>query len=209
MAPAKKAAARSKNVPAKAKAKAKAKAAKPAKAARPSKARAHAPQGASAKGSLLARVARALGVTEAQAELRALRELAGRLGLGEPAAPAAATPPPLQTTEVEQKGTGALPKRLFVALDGRGLDGMGLPVEVIDLPCVLGSSRNCAIWINSPQIETRHAQITHGESGWVLEDLGSAHGTWFEGQKIGRRSLQHGDVFLLAGYLRLRAELRG
>ena len=83
-----------------------------------------------------------------------------------------------------------------------------MPVEVIDLPCVIGSARNCAVWINSPQIETRHLQITHGDEGWVLEDLGSEHGTFIEDRRIARRVLQHGDEFRLAGYLRLRTELR-
>src|SRR5256885_13237415 len=45
-------------------------------------------------------------------------------------------------------------------LDGRGLDGRGMPVEVIDLPRVIGSARNCAVWINSPQIETRSEEHT-------------------------------------------------
>ena len=209
MASVKKAAARSKVAPV-----AKAKGAAP-KSARATKKKAGKPGRADstphqAHGSLLARVARALGTSEAEAEKRALRELAARLGLDDaPASKVRAAPPALHPTEVQQKGTGALPKRLFLALDGRGLDGMGLPVEVIDLPCQIGSSKTCAVWVNSPQIETRHAQVTHGDAGWVLEDLGSQHGTWFEGQKIGRRVLQHGDVFLLAGYLRLRAELRG
>ena len=44
--------------------------------------------------------------------------------------------------------------------------------------------------------------------GWLLEDLGSEHGTFFEDRKITRRVLEHGDEFRLAGYLRLRAELR-
>ncbi|TMB14381.1 MAG: FHA domain-containing protein, partial [Deltaproteobacteria bacterium] len=44
--------------------------------------------------------------------------------------------------------------------------------------------------------------------GWVLEDLGSEHGTFIEDRRIARRVLQHGDEFRLAGYLRLRTELR-
>jgi FHA domain len=197
------------------------KAAKPAKAARAAKpssgksakgqAAKAGSRGVSAKGSLLGRIARALGVTEAQAELRALRELAERLGLGEAGrqAPAAPVPPAAQAPAAPAAaGVGALPQRLFLALDGRGLDGLGLPMEVINLPCLLGSAKTCAIWISSPNIETRHAQITQGDSGWVLEDLGSEHGTFFDGERIGRRVLQNGDTFLLAGYLRVRAELR-
>jgi len=144
---------------------------------------------------LRAKAAKAFGVSEKEAELRALRELLASL----PAAPERKPAPQAATP---------LPQRLYLLLDGRGLDGRGMPVEVIDLPCLIGSARNCAVWINSPQIETRHLQITHGDEGWVLEDLGSEHGTFIEDRRIARRVLQHGDEFRLAGYLRLRTELR-
>ena len=146
---------------------------------------------------LRAKAAKALGISGKEAELRALRELLASL----PAAPEKKAAP--------QAAAGSpLPQRLYLMLDGRGLDGRGMAVEVIDLPCVIGSGRNCNVWINSPQIETRHLQITHGDQGWLLEDLGSEHGTFFEDRRITRRVLEHGDEFRLAGYLRLRAELR-
>ena len=116
-----------------------------------------------------ARVAKALGLSEEEAELRALRELEASL----PQA-AATKPAPHPAPSV-----GPLPQRLYLLLDGRGLDGRGMPVEVIDLPCVVGSGKNCSVWINF---------------------LGDG--------KIRRRVLQHGDELRLAGYLRLRAELR-
>src|SRR5919206_697783 len=94
---------------------------------------------------LRARVAKALGVSEEEAELRAFRELAARLPDPSPKKSAPAPAPP----------AGPLPQRLYLLLDGRGLDGRGMPVEVIDLPCVVGSGKNCSVWINSPRIETR------------------------------------------------------
>jgi hypothetical protein len=102
----------------------------------------------------------------------------------------------------------SLPKRLYLALDGRGLDGSGMPLEVIDLPCSMGSSRRNTIWINSPRIETHHAQIIETDEGWVFEDLNSEHGTTLEGEPVKRRVLENGDLFLLAGYLRLKVEMR-
>lgn len=83
-----------------------------------------------------------------------------------------------------------------------------MPIEVIDLPCIIGSGRNCAVWIHSPRIETRHLRITHSREGWVLEDLKTGHGTLFDGRKIKTRIIQDGDEYSLAGYLRLRTELR-
>jgi pSer/pThr/pTyr-binding forkhead associated (FHA) protein len=95
-----------------------------------------------------------------------------------------------------------------VLLNGRGLDGMGMPVEVIDVPCLVGSGRTCTIWVNAPGIETRHAVITQGDEGWVIEDLGSERGTFLNGERIARKVLVTGDSFLLAGYLAMRVELR-
>ena len=150
---------------------------------------------------LLAQIAEALGVSEAEAELRALRDLASSLDLDGGGAKAAQEP-------AAKPAKSYLPQRLYLLLDGRGLDGRGMPFEVIDLPCVIGSSRKANVWINSPRIETNHLRITHGDDGWVLEDLGSEHGTFLGEKRVQRRVLRDGDDFKLAGYLRLRAELR-
>jgi hypothetical protein len=153
---------------------------------------------ASEVDQLRARAARMLGISEDEAELRALRVLLATLP---EMRPAETPPPPLARAS-------PLPQRLYLLLDGRGLDGRGMAVEVIDLPCVIGSGRHCSVWVNSPQIETRHLQISHDDSGWVVEDLGTEHGTFFGDRKISRRSIQHGDDYRLANYLRLRTELR-
>ena len=175
------------------------------KPAAPAAAAAAAKDKAPPKDSLKGRIARVLGVSEAEVETRALRELADSIGLDAPAAPASKPP---ESLAKGQPSGHYLPQRLYLLLDGRGLDGRGMPVEVIDLPCVVGSSKKSTVWINSPQIETRHLQITHGDSGWVIEDLGSEHGTLFGDQKLKRRVIQNGDEYRLAGYLRLRTELR-
>jgi pSer/pThr/pTyr-binding forkhead associated (FHA) protein len=83
-----------------------------------------------------------------------------------------------------------------------------MPVEAIDVPTVVGSERHCTVWVNSPQIETRHLQFTRDDGDWYLEDLGSTHGTFLGDQRITRRRVEHGDEYRLAGYLRLRIELR-
>jgi hypothetical protein len=157
-----------------------------------------APKKRDEKTELVAKISKALGIPASEVELRALRELAERLPKKEPTRP----PPAAPATH------GGLPQRLFLLLDGRGLDGRGMPTEVIDLPCIAGSEKHCTIWINSPQIETRHLQITRSDEGWVLEDLNTEHGTFLGDKRIKRRVIQNGDEYRLAGYLRFRTELR-
>jgi hypothetical protein len=152
------------------------------------------------KAELIGKISKALGVSAAEAELRALREMADELGLDEKAKAPAAAPRAPQST--------SLPQRLYLLLDGRGLDGRGMPIEVIDLPCTIGSDKRSTVWINSPQIETHHLRITHGDEGWVLDDLNSERGTFLGDKKIKRRVIKDGDEYRLAGYLRMRTELR-
>ncbi len=157
------------------------------------------------KDKLYEKLTKALGGSREEIELRALSELADRLP--EKAAAAKAEPKPVPVP-VEKPRAGGLPKRLYLLLDGRGLDGRGLPVEVIDLPATIGSSKRCSVWVNSPNIETKHLQISQDGSDWVIEDLNSAGGTFVDGQRISRRTIRHGEEYSLAGYLRMRTELR-
>jgi FHA domain len=148
-------------------------------------------------------LAKKLGLTEKEVDLRALEALSNSLADDQAAEAKAAEPEP------PKQHTGSyLPQRLYLLLDGRGLDGRGLPFEVIDLPCYVGSGRRNTVWINSPQIETKHLMITHTDEGWLLEDLNTEHGTFMGDKRIQRRVLRDGDDFRLAGYLRLRTELR-
>ena len=153
---------------------------------------------------LVRRIAEALGIPPEEALLRALRELAERVAPPKPSRP---DPAHVQAEKLHAP-PGALPERLYLLLDGRGLDGRGMPVEAIDVPTVVGSERHCTVWVNSPQIETRHLQFTREDADWYLEDLGSTHGTFLGDQRITRRRVKHGDEYRLAGYLRLRIELR-
>lgn len=186
-------------------------------------------------GGLLGSLAVRLGVDEAAVVARALRELADRLGPVEEKAPAAAPAPTIaptrrkvttaeetviagvphggtspSTTVDQQLGhAGGLPKRLFVLLHGRGLDGAGRPVEVINFPCVIGSARANDIWLNAPNVETRHVRISETGEGWVLEDLATQRGTFLaDGARVTRRVLQKGDAFLLAGHERMGIDIR-
>jgi hypothetical protein len=157
---------------------------------------------------LLARIAGALGIPPGEAELRALRELAERVAPEPPPGSTRIHSPPPPVPDATVAPTGALPERLYLLLDGRGLDGRGLPIEVIDVPTTVGTGRSCTVWVNAPQVETRHLQITRDGGAWVLEDLATEKGTFLRGERVGKRRIAHGDEYRLAGYLRVRTELR-
>ena len=176
----------------------------PRKAARKPAARKAAGPGGGERELLVRRIAQALGIPIAEAMLRALRELAERVAPEKPSRPEAAH----VQAEKRHSTPGALPERLYLLLDGRGLDGRGMPVEAIDVPTVVGSERHCTVWVNSPQIETRHLQFAREDGEWYVEDLGSTHGTFLGDQRITRRRVENGDEYRLAGYLRLRTEFR-
>lgn len=59
---------------------------------------------------------------------------------------------------------------------------------------VVGRDESADVLIDNPSVSRRHAEIRLGDSGWVVEDLGSSNGTYFKGQKItGPQSIGLGD----------------
>ena len=59
---------------------------------------------------------------------------------------------------------------------------------------VVGRDEGADVLIDNPSVSRRHAEIRLDESGWVVEDLGSSNGTYFQGQKItGAQSIGLGD----------------
>lgn len=59
---------------------------------------------------------------------------------------------------------------------------------------IVGRDESADVLIDNPSVSRRHAEIRLDDSGWVVEDLGSSNGTYFQGQKIaGPRSIGLGD----------------
>jgi DNA-binding winged helix-turn-helix (wHTH) protein len=50
---------------------------------------------------------------------------------------------------------------------------------------LLGRDEAAVVWIDSALVSRRHARIVVGETGAVLEDLGSMNGTYLHGKRIG------------------------
>jgi pSer/pThr/pTyr-binding forkhead associated (FHA) protein len=61
-------------------------------------------------------------------------------------------------------------------------------------PVVLGRSRACDLAVPGGDASRRHAEVRHGERGWVVRDLGSTNGTLVNGRKLeGEHVLESGD----------------
>lgn len=92
-------------------------------------------------------------------------------------------------------GTGGKgPRKLALAVS-RGpaeLRGVKLPVEG---PIVIGRAADADLVIANDFVSSRHAQVTPGPSGPVLEDLGSTNGTLLNGKRVrGQVGMSLGDV---------------
>lgn len=66
-------------------------------------------------------------------------------------------------------------------------------VVVDSLRFLVGRDVSCDLTIDSARISRQHAIVHVLEDGVELEDLGSSNGTWYDGERIERRKLVHGD----------------
>jgi len=58
----------------------------------------------------------------------------------------------------------------------------------------VGRSQDCELWLSDDGVSRRHATLTREGNHYVIEDEGSANGTFVGGVKISRHELHDGDV---------------
>jgi hypothetical protein len=92
------------------------------------------------------------------------------------------------------------------------LRGVGIPMQVAvpqrDLTAgiTLGRGDDCGVKVRHDSVSRKHARICRDRSGSVVvEDLGSANGTWINDQRITRSQLKKGSTLRL-GSVRLFVE---
>jgi len=62
-------------------------------------------------------------------------------------------------------------------------------------PHRVGRANECEIWLSDDGVSRKHATITFDAGSYVIEDTGSANGTFVGGQKVeGRSVLRDGDL---------------
>ena len=70
---------------------------------------------------------------------------------------------------------------------------------LINTDLVMGREATCDIVIPDRQVSRRHARVSKGQSGVILEDLGSKNGTHYNGARIMEETtLKDGDVVQIA-----------
>jgi hypothetical protein len=84
--------------------------------------------------------------------------------------------------------------------DAQGVEG-ALPLTEAEIK--IGRAMDCAIRTDDATVSRHHSRVFWGGGGYILEDLSSANGVYFEGQRIQRHMLKHGDA-IRCGSLRMR-----
>ncbi|MCE9672463.1 FHA domain-containing protein [Myxococcus stipitatus] len=62
---------------------------------------------------------------------------------------------------------------------------------------VIGRGKHCDFVINSGKVSREHAVIAQEGNDWIIEDLGSSNGTWFNKARIKRRKIEDGDEYFI------------
>jgi hypothetical protein len=75
--------------------------------------------------------------------------------------------------------------------DAQGREGS---IELGAGPCGIGRAVECAIRSDDAMVSRNHARIVQAGAGWLIEDLGSSNGTFYQERPVSRHQLQHGDA---------------
>lgn len=68
----------------------------------------------------------------------------------------------------------------------------------------IGRATSCDLVLPDTGVSRKHASIRVGDSGWILEDLGSKNGLFIDGEKIHSRVLRDGDAFQVGPHVVVR-----
>jgi hypothetical protein len=87
------------------------------------------------------------------------------------------------------------PQRPSVELIVRQGPGTGRQIAITGPAVTVGRHSSCDIQVDDPGVSRQHARITWRETGYAIEDLGSANGTFVNGERLTvPRLLRDGDA---------------
>ncbi len=84
---------------------------------------------------------------------------------------------------------GDVPRLLW--RDAQGIEGS---LDLTSAEIKVGRAMDCAIRTDDAMVSRHHARIFWGGGGYVLEDLSSANGVYFQEQRVQSHLFKHGDA---------------
>lgn len=84
---------------------------------------------------------------------------------------------------------GAVPRLLW--RDAQGIEGS---IDLTSAEIKVGRAMDCAIRTDDAMVSRHHARVFWGGGGYVLEDLASANGVYFQEQRVQSHLFKHGDA---------------
>ena len=90
----------------------------------------------------------------------------------------------------------------------RNTEGSAVEVALPPTGGLLGRAPECLVRTDDPCVSRRNCQILQREGQWVVEDLGSANGTYVNERRVLIALVRHGDV-IRCGSLQVRFVLHG
>ncbi len=102
---------------------------------------------------------------------------------------------PNQAVDVNVPCTFSLGKcelRLTASLSASGRTEV-LPALASSSVITIGRAPECDVVVDSPLVSRRHTRLTREQDGWLVEDLGSANGTFINGLRIDHAHWKKGE----------------
>jgi FHA domain len=84
---------------------------------------------------------------------------------------------------------GCVPRLLW--RDAQGIEGS---LDLASTEIKIGRAMDCAIRTDDAMVSRHHSRIFWGGGGYVLEDLSSANGVYFQEQRVQSHLFKHGDA---------------
>jgi predicted component of type VI protein secretion system len=75
--------------------------------------------------------------------------------------------------------------------DAQGIEGS---LDLASTEIKVGRAMDCAIRTDDAMVSRHHARVFWGGGGYVLEDLSSANGVYFQEQRVQSHLFKHGDA---------------
>ncbi len=103
-----------------------------------------------------------------------------------------------ETRITPARGSGSDP--CLCVIEGRS---GGTTVLLSDAEVLIGRHPQCQMVLDSNAVSKRHARVSRGEGGFLLEDVGSTNGTLVNASPLTSgepRQLCHGDIILMGDH---------